>query len=186
MSLYIILLNIKHLTLNLNIKNDSTETCSPHHLPLRGVCSKRDSQHGFCHIMRLAEASKSTGLGKWLGGGNDLGTWEAQVFPWTKLIVGKMLNGWNGWRLPCGNLKARQRGLEVFFFYCVLMLWNPNCLLIRLLWSCFRRENLAIYTISTVIVNNQFLWKGPKSHSRLLRAGRNLGSWQRSSPESVT
>lgn len=75
MPLYIIILNIKHLTLNINMKSNSSETCSPHHLPLRGVCPwihvclERDSQHGFRLIMRLAETSKSTGLGKWMGAG---------------------------------------------------------------------------------------------------------------------
>lgn len=70
MSLYIIILNIKHLTLKINIKNNSRETCRPHHLPLCGachwrhVCLERDSQHDFHHMMRLAVAAKSLGLGK--------------------------------------------------------------------------------------------------------------------------
>ena len=36
---------------------------------------------------------KIYGPGKVNGSRSDLGTWEAQVFPWTKLIEGKLRNG---------------------------------------------------------------------------------------------
>lgn len=150
MPLYIIILNIKHLTLKINVKSNSSETCSPHHLPLRRVCPwihvclERDSQHGFRHIMRLAETSKSTGLGKWMGAGKwpgNLGgpgvsmdsTYRRKITEWMKRM-----------EAPLWESESQAERIGSFLLYHVLMLWNPNCLLIKLLWPCFRRENLAI------------------------------------------